>query len=66
MNTVTLEAGSLGQVIVPQLFGGQLAVTIVSNGILPAGQMRELRGFTVTASAANFAALTTRPPALRA
>ncbi|MCL4789432.1 MAG: hypothetical protein KJ070_22030, partial [Verrucomicrobia bacterium] len=61
--TLSFEARSGGVISMPQFFGGPtVQMTLESGGVLPAAQMRELNGFTVSGMAVDFSALTNLTP----
>ncbi len=57
--TVSFEARDGGTLLMPQMSGGpKVTVAIKSGGVLPVTQLRELSGFTVSGTNADFGALT--------
>ncbi|HXG47155.1 MAG TPA: hypothetical protein VNO52_05995, partial [Methylomirabilota bacterium] len=61
--TLSFEARSGGVISMPEFHGGPtVQVTLESGGVLPAAQMRELNGFTVSGMAVDFSALTNLTP----
>ncbi len=59
LRSLNFEARNSGTVWLPLFPGGPtVTVTIKSGGVLPAAQLRQLNGFTVSAMTMDFAALT--------
>ena len=59
LRTVSFEARNGGTILMPQFTGGQNATVVVNpNAFLPIAQLRELSGFTVNGTNAEFSSLT--------